>query len=730
MCILGSVATSAEPHKAAARRYPVRAARPPSRAEPCPSAPSLTLLAVIALFTLPLRAQVETRADYLREDRTALPPAMPWQRTLEDALALSQATGKPLLICVNIDGELASEALAADRYRDPEFAALADGFVPLIASPDRHGPLDHTSRGVRLTDEKFGRVTGAEHIAVEPLVFERWFDGRRVAPRHVGVSPEGEVLFDLYLLRDLSKIDDALREHGKFDVEERPLEEFSEDELLASPDAAHREVLEASFLTGDVETRTRLALASLDATRAVQHPELLRLALHDADAGVRTAALSAIYKHPEAASYDLFRAALRLAGEEAIGPREALLPALESYAATVQEPVATSATRLAAALRAWNTGSEVIDVEPWLLGTVGRVQVEPGADESWGERLARIERRLRDDPQDPDWNLLFARNGRAFAVSLIQEGADPSLVLEDVRQAARRVVEARPDDAVARGLLAWSSYMLSDLDVALDAAREAAPGLEPWSVMPIAADVLNIVADVSLRRVYAAMEADEALPATALADAIAAHAVLLRHPLGTEAQAVRGFQMLRALQLDAPLRASVTRALERWSTSAAMHEWYRWVVLRDLGPDGMLTAYDERRLAGLDAAQRLSFSGLAKLQAAERLVDERRGAEALDAYRASISELEDAIDADSSVGDFARWYQTHARAARSRVFLAEGRLDEALAEILLGFAAEGPALDAPDGRGISPRDTLELVRDALIDAGRASDAEALDRFER
>ena len=40
-------------------------------------------------------------------------------RSLEDGLALSQAGGKPLLVCVNNDGEPASEALARGRYRDP-----------------------------------------------------------------------------------------------------------------------------------------------------------------------------------------------------------------------------------------------------------------------------------------------------------------------------------------------------------------------------------------------------------------------------------------------------------------------------------------------------------------------------------------------------------------------------------------------------------------------------------
>lgn len=670
----------------------------------------------------------ETPPNYLREDRSDSPPAMPWQRNLGDALALSRATGKPILVCVNIDGELASEALAADRYRDPEFAALADGFVPLIVSPDRHDVLDHTSRGVRLADSKFGRVTNTEHVSIEPLLYERWFDGRRVAPRHLAVTPDGEVLFDLYLLRDLTRIDDALREHGVFDVPRREPSEMTEDELLASPDAAHREHLEARFLSLEAGERAALAERALDSKRDTQHPELLRLALLDPAPQVVRAALASLYRHPAAASVDLFAIALSEAASDDSSYGETVLPALEHYASTAEGAEREAAERLAASLRAWAAGSPYVDPDLWRLGTTARVETRPLVVDGWSDRLSEIEERMAAEPDDADWDVLFARNGREYALSLIANGGNPSLVLTDVQSAARRALESRPDDVEARALLAWSSYMASDFDSALPAAREALPGLQSWCAMPLAVDVLDVLAGLSLREVYAAMSDGSPLPPEALADAIAAHRVLSEHPLGTEDHALRGFQMLGSLDLRAPQRRAIERAVRRWPNSGVMHEWLRWAVLRDDGPDGLMAAYAALDAPGLAPAQHDAFAGLAALQAAQRREDERLPRRALDDYRSAIGLLEDAIGQDAAVRDFARWYQVQARAARARVYLDLDRLDEALAELLLAFAIGGPAIDAEDARGVRPRETLDRVREALIDAGRERDADELDRF--
>ena len=77
----------------------------------------------------------------------AKPCAIRWQRSWDDAVRLSQQTKKPILVCVNMDGEIASEHYAGVRYRDPEIAKLWEPYVCVIASVYRHTPRDHDDDG-------------------------------------------------------------------------------------------------------------------------------------------------------------------------------------------------------------------------------------------------------------------------------------------------------------------------------------------------------------------------------------------------------------------------------------------------------------------------------------------------------------------------------------------------------------------------------------------------------
>ena len=128
-------------------------------------------------------------------EQRAKPPLVPWQRNLEDALAMVAKTGKPLLICVNMDGESASERLAWVNYRDPKFVKLMRGFIPLLVSPDQRNPRDWDDHGRRIPDQRFGRLVNYEHISIEPVLAERYFGDQQVAPRHVGVSKDGTLLW-------------------------------------------------------------------------------------------------------------------------------------------------------------------------------------------------------------------------------------------------------------------------------------------------------------------------------------------------------------------------------------------------------------------------------------------------------------------------------------------------------------------------------------------------------
>src|SRR5262245_6282613 len=57
------------------------------------------------------------------------PVLVTWQRTFADAVQVAKATEKPILVCVNMDGEPASEHFAGIRYRQEDTARLLDPYV-------------------------------------------------------------------------------------------------------------------------------------------------------------------------------------------------------------------------------------------------------------------------------------------------------------------------------------------------------------------------------------------------------------------------------------------------------------------------------------------------------------------------------------------------------------------------------------------------------------------------
>jgi hypothetical protein len=92
-----------------------------------------------------------------------------WERTWDDAVGrVSKETKKPILVCINMDGEIASEHYAGVRYRQPEVAALFEPYVCVIASVYRHNPRDYDAEGRRIECPRFHGVTCGEHIAMEP----------------------------------------------------------------------------------------------------------------------------------------------------------------------------------------------------------------------------------------------------------------------------------------------------------------------------------------------------------------------------------------------------------------------------------------------------------------------------------------------------------------------------------------------------------------------------------
>jgi len=661
------------------------------------------------------------------------PPLMPWQRTLDDALAVVGETGKPLLICVNMDDEPASDSLARTRYRDPAFVELVRGFVPVLASPDTHEPLERDDRGRRLPDPRFGRLVCSEHVAIEPALFERYFSDKRYAPRHVGVAPDGTVLFDVYLVQDLSVIDDVLAKHGRPPANP-PAEPATLDEgaLLASADAACREELERRFVVSDEAARLRLAAAALAEARAVQHPELLHLALRDPSEAVRLAGVRAMAEHPERMPLELGPTAF-LASRADPTARAALLAAFPRAGGDATR--SARGRRLALVLGTLDQPSALLDPHRWRLAYAAAPAApepppDPAEQDALAEALDGLQAELERSPDDVETAVQLAAAWLRFGRVQIAAGQNPLFVLEDATRSARRALELDPDEPRALGILAWASYLASDLETAADAAERALPGLLRDASSTLAAEVLNAFVQARTSALYEALGAEggPSWPARWIPDLRAAHETLLAHPSATEAHAVLYLRLLGTLEAWGAQADAVRAALVRWPASGDLHTWLRFQLLRDGGAAALEDAYEAEPLATLREASPAMidwFHGLATFVAAEQDVRMRRPDEALAAYERSDQRFARATEEEPGFAGSAGHYQALASAGRARLHLDAGRLAEAADAIEDALAIAPGSAETADGLGRTPIETARAIAGALERAGDEARAREL-----
>ncbi len=119
-----------------------------------------------------------------------------WERDYDAAFAKAKERNVPVLLCFNMDGEVASDSTALRLYRDPAFVERSRDFVCLIASTETH-----ETRAEAIGDEmiqacaRFGALTCKEHLKVEIRASEE-FVGKDsvISPQHVLISPGRLVL--------------------------------------------------------------------------------------------------------------------------------------------------------------------------------------------------------------------------------------------------------------------------------------------------------------------------------------------------------------------------------------------------------------------------------------------------------------------------------------------------------------------------------------------------------
>ncbi|MEM7309185.1 MAG: hypothetical protein AAF682_21045 [Planctomycetota bacterium] len=662
----------------------------------------------------------------------ALPCLIRWERTYDDALAVSAETQRPILICVNMDGEIASEHYAGIRYRREETAALYQPYVCVIASVYRHTPRDHDAEGNRVPCPRFGTVTCGEHIAIEPVLHQRYFEDTRVAPRHIMVELDKSETYDVYYAFDTASVFETIRKGiAERDVEPRELPRGDRPlgELVASRHVADREAVETLYRTGDRATRTRLLERAIDLG---EHPpdDLLRMAVFGFDLELSKLARQALASSSSPGSVDLINEALRVPMDAA--EREALIAALERIGESTPR-----AKTFAVVHRGLSAGSGAVDVDGWSAALDGSESAAPPPE--WSALAAQIEYRADATdarPDDPEARLQLAESWLALAVdpeTAAALGADQAtspkyatLLFEDVRRAAREAEELGASGWRVDAAVALSSYYLGEFGLAqrrAEAAVRALPaGEESWNAMA----VLGLFAQGRRNAIARAARAGESWPPEWVTDVHSAYSVIARHPLGTDLHAVAHYDFLADVRATGQAARVLTDGLTRFPDSQLLHDRLRANVLRERGVDALEETY-EALLAREDASPNLVwFAGYTSLVAAEFHRRAATPAKAEAAYGRGIAHFERYIAAHPEQRDSSDHYVALALAGQARVALEAGEAARALGGVLASFDRRPLSAANLDGLGISPVGTAQMLRASLLAEERTAEVEQLD----
>lgn len=625
-------------------------------------------------------------------------PHIEWQRTLTDALAVQQATGQPLLIVVNSAGEVFNDRFRTQTYGSAAFRELTRGYVCLIASPDRHNERDHDALGNRIECPAFPGCTCGEHIAIEPELFERYFKGDRWAPRHIGVSPAGEILFDRYQDRSMQTAIDAVTKHrGRPEAAAVPK---SVTALLQRRDAAARRALESMYRT------SRDAAILTAAGEADNAPfGVIRMALraeHDDECERGAATLAKISTPTELA--DLQDA---LARSRNAAP---LLAAIERLAKNDE-----AAARLLAH----------VDTDDATIGSYWQVDWQDPDYEIWQREaveaeLDRCEQILRDEPHDHTTRLRQAIAQLAFAhVLMATGGKGVDFWLEDARNTAARIPDADLQPA-AWAVEATATWLRNDAARTEPAVAKALAGRR-GAVAPnawLATRFFEVIAQLDTRAAYARASDPKAVLQPEVARTRAVVRALTGSRWTAEAPLLTAIGLLEYAGLRGAARDFLDAAVQRFGSSATVHERWRARVMADHGAETMRRAAAELAAPAADRATGAWFAGYAALVAAEQHVRDERRALAVTAYTDSIERLASSVERNAAYADSANHFAALALSGRAHLHHAAGDGKAAVADLLRGNELRAATADSKDGLGRTPRGIATRIKQALEADGR------------
>ena len=647
------------------------------------------------------------------------PCLIQWQRTWDDAVRLSKETGKPILVCVNMDGEIASEHYAGVRYRQPDITKLYAPYVTVIASTYRHAPRDYDDQGRRIPCPRFGTVTCGEHIAIEPLLFEKFMDGRRIAPRHIMVELDGKETYDVFYAWDTDSVFKSIGD-GIANRPPVPPTVVRGDRTIVqrveSPDSVDRAAVEAAYRDGDAALRRALLEAAV--ARGEEVPiEVLRLALHGFDPELARIARKALATAKAAGAVDLISEALR--APVAADEREALLSALNRFGEESQR------AKTLAVLHQGDAKSSAVNVEGW-------VKALEGAAYEPAEAEAITEARLRDQAaamrsEDPTPHVELAEAFLAQGKKSEDQGERrfARVYFEDALKEAKKAASLGAVGWRADSALAVALFKTGRREEAKVRAETAAQGLPEnptsWSAMI----VLGLFAEARKEAIGRALRERREWPSQWLADVNAAYTVLAKHPDGTDGHVQAHYDFLRFLGGGVQAGRILDEGLERFPESAILHERYRSRVVDAAGIEGLANAYD-RRLEKPEAPKTMIwYAGYASVVAAELYRRMSDVPKAREAYERAIGlfdrYVKEAPDDRVSGDDMA----ARAIGSRARLTFEAGDFEKALDEILAAFERRAESAATADGLNLTTVDTAKMLLGKLKTLEMTGPAERL-----
>lgn len=674
---------------------------------------ALLSLTVAVLGTFPQNpdpAQIPDGTARTARAQAAKPQAGPqriaWQRTIDDALAVQKRTGLPLLVVVNMDGEVFNERFAGTTYKDPAFIESTRNYVCVVASPDRHTERDYDALGNRVECPRFPGCTCSEHINIEPELFRRFFNGKRNAPRHVGVTTDGKVLFDRFLDSSMSVAINAIKKH-EGDAKRLHLQPTDDvAEMFRRRDAMARSLLERRYKNGKKAVRQDLLQKAANATN--NPVDLLRMGLRDPDevlVGLAAIALSRV--GDTSALIDIEDALARITDAKV---RNGLIEQLRVLGRDNKE-----AARMASHFEA----SAEQFAQPWRnTWQPGKLSQGRAGIES---ELDRIEAGLRKDKGNDDLRLQLATAQAAFASTLMQEGGQGiEMWLADAERNAKKI-KGDKFKAEANAVLAIATWYRSNGQAAAKASVEAmAAGTssrEPdrW----LAANYLDVLLQLTAQTAFARAQGDGSVSLRGeLARTQTVMRLLDEKDAGEERGLLAGISLLEYAGLRAEARTRLAKLVERFPASITVHDRWRNRMLVDLGAERMRHRYAKHVTDAADRATAQWYAGYAALIAAERHTSDNRVIEAENAYADSIERFRDSAQRNDAYADTANHYAVLALAGRAEIRSQRGNLGGAVKDLLQASGLRPASLDEDDGLKRKPRAIAARVHAKLTAAGK------------